>query len=218
MTNLKINIVSDVMCPWCIIGYKNLESALGDIKNEITADISWHAFELNPDMPIEGQGIKEHHQEKYGLTEEQVQENNQQVIDMGKESGFHFNFDDKHIMINSFNCHRLLTWAKIYNKQTELKLAMFRAHFSDGVFLNQETSLLNVVHSVGLDREEAKTRLSNDDFAKEVRKEQSRMHQLGISSVPTFIINNQYAITGGQSKDAFKQALTQVSQEITKGA
>jgi len=216
MTNLKIDIVSDVMCPWCIIGYKNLESALGDIKNEITVDINWHAFELNPDMPVDGQEINEHLQEKYGLTLEQVEDNNLRVIEMGKKSGFHFNFDEKRIMINSFDCHRLLTWSKMYHKQTELKLAMFRAHFTDGVFLNQESTLLNVVHSVGLDREEAKAVLSSDDFAKEVRREQSQMNQMGISSVPTFIINKKYAITGGQSKESFKQALTQISQEITK--
>ncbi|MCZ2720668.1 DsbA family oxidoreductase [Marinomonas sp. 15G1-11] len=218
MTNLKIDIVSDVMCPWCIIGYKNLERALNDIKSDITADISWHPFELNPDMPIEGQDINEHLQEKYGLSEAQGQENRQRIIDMGKQSGFHFDFDGERIMINSFDCHRLLAWAKTQGKQTELKLAMFQAHFSDQALLNQEQQLLDVVGSIGLDTAAAKAILDSDDYAQEVREEESQMQQMGISSVPTFIINNKYAISGGQTSDTFKQALTQISQEIAASA
>ncbi len=216
MINLKIGIVSDVMCPWCVIGYKNLESALDDIKHEITADISWHAFELNPDIPAEGQDLKTHSQEKYGLTEEQITQSNQSIVDMGKKSGFHFN-NSQHKIINSFDCHRLLEWSKIYNKQTELSLSMFRAHFSDGILLNQTDSLLNVIHSVGLEKEEALAVLNSNDFAAEVRKEENQMQHMGISSVPTFIINNKFTITGGQSKESFKRALIQLSQEITKG-
>lgn len=213
MKKLKIDIVSDVMCPWCVIGYKNLESALVELKDDLAADISWHAFELNPSMPVEGQEIGEHLQEKYGLTEEQSKENRQRIAEMGKASGFDFNFDGKRIMINSFDCHRLLTWAKSEGKQTELKLAMFHAHFSDLIYLNQQEELLKVVESVGLDKARAQAILDSDEFASTVREEESRMQQMGISSVPTFIINDKYAISGGQASATFKQALQQISTE-----
>ena len=217
MTNLSIEIVSDVMCPWCVIGYKNLEKALADLP-EIDADIQWHAFELNPNMPVEGQNLREHLMEKYGITVEQSEANRARISQMGLESGFTFNFADDGIMINSFDCHRLLTWAKEEGKQTELKLALFQAHFSDNKRLNDEAQLLEVVKSVGLDTERAKAILASDDYSEAVRNEQARMHQMGISSVPTFIVNQKYAINGGQPADVFKQALQQIQSEQSQTA
>lgn len=212
MTDLSIEIVSDVMCPWCVIGYKNLEKALAELP-EIDADIQWHAFELNPNMPQEGQNLREHLMEKYGITLEQSEANRERISQMGLESGFTFNFADDGIMINSFDCHRLLTWAKEEGKQTALKLALFEAHFSDNKRLNDETQLLGVVAEVGLETERAKAILASDEYAEAVRQEQSRMHQMGISSVPTFIVNQKYAINGGQPSAVFKQALQQIQNE-----
>ena len=93
MKNFKIDIVSDVMCPWCVIGYKNLETALGQLKDEMSADITWHPFELNPDMPLEGQNLNEHLMQKYNLTEEQGDENRKNMFEAGQRAGFTFNFD-----------------------------------------------------------------------------------------------------------------------------
>lgn len=215
MKKMTIEIVSDVMCPWCVIGYKNLEQALDSLKDEIEADISWHAFELNPDMPIQGQNLREHLMEKYGITPEQSDENRKRISDMGEMSGFTFNFADDGIMINSFDCHRLLTWAKQEGKQTDLKLALFQAHFADNKRLNDNQQLLAVVSSVGLDTSRAQAILATDEFAQQVRDEQKHMHQMGISSVPTFIVNQKYAINGGQPADVFKQALQQIQTEQT---
>ena len=213
MTQLKIEIVSDVMCPWCVVGYKNLEKALSELSPKLTADISWQAFELNPDMPTEGQNLSEHLMQKYGQTKEQSVENRAHLTQLGKDAGFDFNFDENSIMINSFDCHRLLTWAKGFNKQTELKLSLFKAHFSDKVYLNDETELLRIVESVGLPLNEAKQLLANSDFSDIVRSEQQKYRELGVSSVPTFIINDKYAISGGQAAATFKQALEQISAE-----
>lgn len=213
MENLKINIVSDVMCPWCIIGYQNLATALDELQGELSADIQWHAFELNPDMPTEGQNLLEHLQEKYNLTAEQMLENRQRVEQMGTASGFEFNFTDDSLMFNSFDCHRLLTWAQIEGKQTALKLALFKAYFTDQVLLNNPEELLKVVESVGLDRNKASEILAGNEFANNVRDEESSMHRMGISSVPTFIINDKYAINGGQSVATFKQALVDISTQ-----
>ncbi len=215
MNKMSIEIVSDVMCPWCAIGYKNLEKALHALENDIDADISWHAFELNPDMPVTGQNLREHLMEKYGITPEQSDENRERISAMGAQAGFTFNFADDGIMINSFDCHRLLTWAKGQGKQTDLKLALFKAHFTDNKRLNDAEILLDVVASVGLDRAAAAAVLDSDEFAQEVRDEQRRMHQMGIQSVPTFIINQKYAINGGQPAEVFKQALQQIQQEQT---
>ena len=213
MKKLKIDIVSDVMCPWCIIGYKNLETALAQLSDEFTAEISWKPFELNPDMPIEGQDLDEHLQQKYGLSKEQSDENRQRILEMGEQAGFDFNFDGKRIMINSFDLHRLLTWAATEGKQTELKLAFFKAHFTDLVYLNEQDTLLDVVQSVGLDRARAKEILDSGEYFQEVRSEQNALQQMGITSVPTFIINEQYALTGGQPSDAFVQAFKQIAEQ-----
>jgi|TARA_B100000508_G_scaffold25564_1_gene18621 predicted DsbA family dithiol-disulfide isomerase len=216
MKNFKIDIVSDVMCPWCVIGYKNLETALGQLKDEMSADITWHPFELNPDMPLEGQNLNEHLMQKYNLSEEQGDENRKNMFEAGQRAGFTFNFDGERIMINSFDLHRLLTWAREEDKQTELKLAMFEAHFTDLKYLNQEEALLDVVESVGLDKEQARSILHSDKYVQTVRQEQDRFKQLGITSVPTFIINDKYAISGGQPSDSFIQALKQISEEEAK--
>ena len=213
MPPLKIEIVSDVMCPWCVVGYKNLEQALTALSPTISANISWHAFELNPNMPQEGQNLAEHLMQKYGKTKEQSEENRERLTQLGKEAGFNFNFDDNSIMINSFDCHRLLTWLKEHGKQTELKLALFQAHFSDKIYLNEQEVLLNVVKSVGLSVDEAKRILDTDAYSDTVRNEQAKMHELGVSSVPTFIINEKYAINGGHAFETFKQALQQINNE-----
>ena len=213
MKKLKIDIVSDVMCPWCIIGYKNLETALAQLSDEFTAEISWKPFELNPDMPIEGQDLNEHLAQKYGLSEQQGDENRQRILEMGEQAGFDFNFDGKRIMINSFDLHRLLTWAASEGKQTELKLAFFKAHFTDLVYLNEQDTLLDVVASVGLDRARAKQILDSGEYFQDVRSEQNTLQQMGITSVPTFIINDQFALTGGQPSDAFVQAFKQIAEQ-----
>ena len=198
MKNFKIDIVSDVMCPWCVIGYKNLETALGQLKDEMSADITWHPFELNPDMPLEGQNLNEHLMQKYNLTEEQGDENRKNMFEAGQRAGFTFNFNSERIMINSFDLHRLLTWAREEDKQTELKLAMFEAHFTDLKYLNQEDALLDVVESVGLDKEQARSILHSDKYVQTVHQEQDRFKQMGITSVPTFMLNDKYALTGGR--------------------
>lgn len=215
MNTLKIDIVSDVMCPWCVVGYKNLEAALTQLEDIISADISWHAFELNPNMPVEGQNLAEHLMQKYGQTKAQSEENRTRLTQLGKEAGFDFNFDDNSIMINSFDLHRLLTWAIEKDKQTDLKLALFKAHFSDKVYLNDTEKLLDVVENVGLDRHEASQILASNDYSEAVRAEQKHMQDMGISSVPTFIINDKYAINGGQPVASFIQALEQIKKEMT---
>ena len=213
MNKLQIDIVSDVMCPWCIVGYKGLESALNKLELDAEVEINWLPFELNPQMPPEGQDMQEHIIEKYGITAQQSAENKKQITQRGKEVGFDFNFSTDLRMINSFNLHRLLSWAKEFDKQHALKMALFDAHFTDNIPLNNNENLLKIASSVGLDLAEAKNLLDSDAYTEQVRAEQNRSIEMGISSVPTFIINNKYSISGGQPPDAFKQALMQIMQE-----
>jgi len=213
MSKLQIDIVSDVMCPWCIVGYKGLESALTALAPDVEATINWLPFELNPHMPPEGQAIEAHIIEKYGITPEQSAQNRAMITQRGKDVGFDFNFSENMRMINSFDLHRLLAWAKDQGKQHELQMAMFNEHFTDNTPLNENDNLLNMVDSLGLDVGAAKAVLESDAYAEHVRAAQQISLGNNINSVPAFIINQKHLISGGQTADVFKQALTQIAQE-----
>lgn len=214
MQKLNIDIVSDVACPWCVIGYKNLEEALDALSDELSVELNWHAFELRPDSPLEGENWREHIMQKYGMTFEQSEENRKRISSAGEQVGFQFNFTDDMKTQNTFNCHRLLNWAKDSGQQTALKLALFEAYFTERTNVNDPAVLKAAAAKAGLDAEAAADILASDAYADEVRGEEAHYQQLGIQSVPTFIINNKYAITGGQPADTFKQALTQIAAEM----
>ncbi len=213
MKNLSIDVVSDVACPWCVIGYKNLEQALASLDGEIEADLAWHAFELRPDAPAEGENWREHIMAKYGLSYEQSEENRKRITEAGSQVGFTFNFTDDMRTQNTFNCHRLLHWAKDTEQQTALKLALFEAYFTDRTNVNDTEVLLQAVEKAGLDRDSAAAVLASDRYEQAVRTEEGHYQQMGVSSVPTFIVNGKYAITGGQPAEVFVQALRQIASE-----
>lgn len=213
MKNLSIDVVSDVACPWCVIGYKNLEQALASLDGEIEADLAWHAFELRPDAPAEGENWREHIMAKYGMSYEQSEENRKRITDAGSQVGFTFNFTDDMRTQNTFNCHRLLHWAKDTEQQTALKLALFEAYFTDRTDVNDTEVLLQAVEKAGLDRDSAAAVLASDRYEQAVRNEEGHYQQMGVSSVPTFIVNGKYAITGGQPAEVFVQALRQIASE-----
>lgn len=214
MKKLQIDIVSDVMCPWCIVGYKGLESALNQLAPSLEADISWLPFELNPNMPIEGQDLTQHIMEKYGISKQQSDQNRDMLTQRGKDVEFDFNFSDKLRMINSFDLHRLLTWAKDLGKQHELQMAFFDQHFTYSTPLNINKNLLDIVKSVGLDVVQAQNILDSEEYADRVRAEQKLSLERGIHSVPTFIINNKYSVSGGQPAESFKKILQEIAQEL----
>lgn len=213
MKNVTIDVVSDVACPWCVIGYKNLQQALESLDGEIEADLAWHAFELRPDAPAEGENWREHIMAKYGMSYEQSEENRLRITDAGEQVGFTFNFTDDMRTQNTFNCHRLLHWAKDSGQQTALKLALFEAYFTDRTNVNDSDVLLQAVEKAGLDRDSAAAVLASDRFEQAVRSEEGHYQQMGVSSVPTFIVNGKYAITGGQPAEVFVQALRQIASE-----
>lgn len=213
MQSIKIDVVSDVVCPWCAIGYKHLERALERLGGEIEADLSWHAFELNPDTPPEGENLREHLIAKYGMTRAQSDENRRRITETGAAAGFTFNFTDDMRTFDTFDCHRLLFWARGSGHQTDLKLALFDAYFTQGQNLNEPEVLVEAARRAGLDADKARSLLESDTYRDEVRAEQARNHEMGIRSVPTYIINGKYAITGGQPPEVFEQALRQIAGE-----
>ncbi len=213
MKELQIDIVSDVVCPWCAIGYGNLTQALDQLSESISAKIEWHPFQLNPYMGKEGQDINEHLEEKYGLTEAQLKENKQRIKDVGKQAGVEFTFEQRARIYNTLDCHVLLHYAQEQGKQTELKLALFKAYFSDGKDVSDQAVLVSVAESVGFDPIASQAVLNDDDYQKAVKDEESKYKSMGISSVPAFIINNKYLISGGQPVDSFLQTLKEISEK-----
>lgn len=208
---LQIDIVSDVMCPWCIVGYRQLEQALAVVG--VGAFIRWHPFELNPEMPAEGQNLGEHIMQKYGITAEQSAQNRANLSAIGAGLGIKFTFSADSRMVNSFAAHQLLHWAQEHNLQHPLKLALFKAHFTDARDVSDPDVLVDVAKSVGLDGAAAAEVLASGSQAKKVRELQSVWTSQGISGVPSMIFEGKYLVTGAQGAENYAQILQKVLSE-----
>ena len=217
-TVLQIDFVSDVSCPWCVIGLKALDQALENVKPDITADIHFQPFELNPQMAPEGQEITEHITQKYGISAAQADANRESIRARGAELGFRFAKacdpgGGRSRVYNTFDAHRLLHWAGTVSlsKQKALKEALFTAYFTDGQSPGSHDVLLRVAGLVGLDVAQAQAVLSSDQYTAEVRAQQQFYAEQGIRSVPAVIINGKHLISGGQPAQVFENALRQIA-------
>ena len=220
MTHLKIDFVSDVSCPWCVIGLRALDQALANVKPEITAEIHFQPFELNPQMPPEGQEITEHITQKYGISVDQANANRENIRQRGADVGFKFAMASepgggRSRVYNTFDAHRLLHWAETISleKQKALKEALFSAYFTDGQSPGSHAVLLRVAGQVGLDVAGAQAVLSSDKYASEVRAQEQFYTGQGIRSVPAVIINDRHLISGGQPVEVFENALRQIAAQ-----
>ncbi len=219
MTNtipLQIDIVSDVVCPWCIIGYKNLEEAISRLDDEIEVTLRWHPFELNRDMPPEGQDLAEHIKEKYGLSPDQSADNRARITMMSENVGFPIHFSSDSRIYNTFDAHRLIYWAGKEGEpgqQTALQLNLFTAYFQDAENPGDHGVLKRAVEEVGLSPERAAEILASDEYAQEVRAEEDEFGDAGISSVPTYVVNRKFAISGGHPSEVFEQALSEIARQ-----
>ena len=206
---LRIDIVSDIVCPWCVVGYRQLAEAL---KQTHTAhEIHWHPFELNPDMPEEGQNLREHIMEKYGSSQQESDASRIRITEAGAEVGFEFNFTDDTRMHNTFKAHQLLHWAADYGLKHELKQALFAAHFTDNRNISDEEVLADIAEDVGLDREQALAVLADQRYAEVVRTAEQQIQQQGIQSVPAVIFNQRHLVSGAQGVENFKSILNQLA-------
>ncbi|WP_299624494.1 DsbA family oxidoreductase [uncultured Tenacibaculum sp.] len=209
---LKIDIVSDVVCPWCTVGYKHLQKAIEDLNIEDQIEIEWQPFELNPHMPEEGQDLTEHITQKYGSTPEQQKVSKQRLVDAGNNVGFTFDYFDGMRVVNTFNAHVLLEYAKQFGKQTELKMHLTTAFFSERKDVSKEDVLKQALLDVGLNAEEALAKLKDDDARFEVQRNKQYWQNLGVRSVPTVVFNRKEAVTGAQPIEVFKSILKEFTQ------
>ncbi len=207
---LRIDIISDVMCPWCVIGYRQLATALQS--KDVAHELHWHPFELNPNMPAEGQDLRTHLAEKYGTTAEQSEANRAHMAALGSELGFQFNFVEGFRMHNTFNAHQLLHWAEEHGRKHDLKQALFEAHFTNACDLSDDTVLVDIAAETGLDRDEAKAVLADQRFAAEVRKEQNFWTSQGINGVPAVVFDRKHLVTGAQGVDNYTNILEQLQK------
>lgn len=210
-TALKIDFVSDVSCPWCVMGLKSLEQALARVGDSITAELHFQPFELNPQMAPEGEDTTEHLARKYGSTPAQAAANKENIRVRGAELGFTFNLGQRNRIYNTFDAHRLLHWAELEGHQHALKQALFDAYFTLGQNPSDHDLLMQVAEQVGLDPVRALAILESDEFADDVREREQFYTSQGIHSVPTIIINDRHLISGGQPPEVFEQALRQIA-------
>ena len=212
---IKIDFVSDVVCPWCAIGLQALEQAIARVGDQVQVELHFQPFELNPQIAAEGEDVTEHLTRKYGMTEAQARENGEAIRQRGEALGFRFDMDRRRRIVNTFDAHRLLHWAEVegLDQQRSLKHALLKAYFTDGLDVSSPEVLVEVVGSVGLDVGRAREILATDEFADAVRAQEAFYQQQGIRAVPSVVFNDRHLIQGGQPVETFERALRQLASQ-----
>ncbi len=210
---LRIDIVSDVVCPWCIIGLKQVEQALTLVGQDIAAETCWHPFELNPNMPPEGEDTAEHIARKYGSTPEQSRSNRNRLSDIGNKVGFACNYGDGMRIYNTFNAHKLLTIfgsERGWRAQTALKMALFTAYFQDRRDVSDTDVLCDIAEAQGMDRDVALAWINDAALTTSVRVEMAHWTDQNITGVPVIIFDQKYMVPGAQSVETFADVINKV--------
>ena len=208
-TILRIHIVSDVVCPWCVVGYRQLHKALQNF-HDVDTLIQWHPFELNPQMPEGGMNLNQHLAEKYGATIEDSVRIRQQLISIGQELGFSFHYSNEMKIYNTLKAHQLLHYAREFDQEHALKLRLFSDYFSEGKSIDNDDVLLQSASSCSLSVEDCKQVLETQKFALEVRQEIASIQNQGIHAVPAFIFEQKHLVVGAQGVEVFKQTIDKI--------
>lgn len=213
----RIDFVSDVACPWCAIGLASLKSALTKLDGSIEADLHLQPFELNPQMPFEGEDAGEHIRHKYGIDDAQLEVNRRAIRERAAPLGVAINTQAGSRVWNTFDAHRLLHWAERQDrgKAVALKQALFRAYFTDNENVADRGVLVRIAKETGLDGDAARRLLESGEYADEVRARERQWQQAGIHSVPATIVNGQYLISGGQPPEVFENALREIAAKAS---
>ncbi len=217
---MRIDIVSDIVCPWCIIGCKQVEKALTLIDTPVAAETWWHPFELNPDMPPEGEDTAEHIARKYGSTPDQSKANRARLSEIGDSVGFAFSYGDGMRIYNTFKAHKLLTMAaneRGWKAQTALKLAMFKAYFQDRRDVSDEAVLIDIVQAQGFERDGAAACIASEPLTQAVRAEQRQWIDQNITGVPAIIFDQKFMVPGAQSAEVFADVIAKVLAKRAAG-
>jgi predicted DsbA family dithiol-disulfide isomerase len=213
---MNITFVSDVVCPWCAIGLASLEQALGQVGDALgPIELRFEPFELNPQMPAEGEDVLEHLSRKYGINEAQIRANQAGIVQRAAGLGFDMRMDQRSRIWNTFDAHRLLHWAGELGatQQHALKKALLAAYFTEGHNPGAREVLLQAAATAGLDAAAAAEVLDSGRYGDEVREHEEQWQQAGIHSVPSIIINDKHLISGGQPPEVFAQALRQIAAQ-----
>ncbi len=210
LEKVKIDIVSDVVCPWCIIGYKRLEKAIAEMGIQDRVEIEWQPFELNSAMPAEGENVQDHIIRKYGSTPEASRSSQEHMAKLGAELGFKFDYFDSMRIVNTRDAHILLNYAKENGKQTELNLRLAEAFFSERQDISNREILIQESKSIGLDEKVALERLQDDNAREQIKSQEAFWQNRGVRSVPTMVFNGTSALTGAQPVSVYKQVLTEL--------
>ncbi|HJM15782.1 MAG TPA: DsbA family oxidoreductase [SAR86 cluster bacterium] len=211
MDTLKIDIVSDVVCPWCVIGFRNLKKAMEELKSELDFEISWKPYELHPEIPQEGYDKKLYMQQKFGSAGGKSRYD--EITKIGESLNFNFNFSKTERIPNTFMAHRLLWKSEEYNLQTELSEALFTAYFTDGLDIGSKEILAEISESLGMNKNEILNFLDSSEGGQETAGLEMNFIEKSIGAVPTYFINDKYIIQGGQEPETFVSFLRKIIQK-----
>jgi len=214
MQTLRIDLVSDIACPWCAIGYRRLEQALEMLNDEIDVELVWQPFELNPDMPPEGEPILDHLCRKYGQDANSIEQMQGEMINLASDLGLNFDGARARRAHNTFDAHRVLAWAAEQGQETALQRALFDAYFGEAKHPSDPVVLREAAQQVGLDGEAAEAIARSEGYAETVRAAEQRFIQAGVSAVPGFVINERYLISGAQPATQLADAIRQIANDI----
>lgn len=209
---MRIDFISDVVCPWCAIGLYSLEAAAARIPG-LTLELHFHPFELNPGMGPDGQDIEEHLAQKYGASPAQLAGTRQAIRERGAELGFHFAMEARSRIVNTRDAHRLLHWADEHHGpavQRTLKVALLKAYFTEGRDVSDTAVLLDIALAAGLPEADARELLASRRYDTDVADAEAQVQRQGIHSVPAIVVNQRHLIQGGQSVEVFERLLRQV--------
>lgn len=208
---IRIDIVSDVVCPWCAIGFKRLSQAIDELNMQDQVEIVWHPFQLNPTMPKEGINADQYLMKKLRLSPQGLKQKRQSVTQTGKESGFQFNYFEEMKKPNTLYAHVLLDYAKTYNKQTQLKVRLQESYFGERKNIGNKQVLYTELKAVGLDADQAIARLDDAAAIKRVQDEEKYWRSLGITSIPTMVFDKSVALRGANSVATYKTLLLRLA-------
>jgi len=212
---LRIDMVSDVVCPWCSIGYQRLQAALRSFP-ELKVELNFQPFELNPLMPAEGQNVNEHIAEKYGADDATIEQNRVRLRAQGKAEGVTFKMDSEARIYNTFLAHKLLHKAEELGTQEALKLALMEAYFAHRRNVSSPEVLADIASAHGFSQELVAETLADEDLSQQVRATQDQYKAMGISAVPTFIFNQQYTVSGAHEAATLVNVIKDITSEPAK--
>lgn len=214
-TKIKIEAIHDVVCSWCPIGYSNLKAALKLLEDEVEAHITYLPFELNPEMPEEGEAIASYFKRRQGWTQEALHDYQESLVKTAQNAGVIIDFSKRTHYYNSRNAHKLMHWAEQFNKQTAVNESLIEAYFKQGLDISNTDVLLDIAEQLGMDRISTQNALSSRQLAQALEKKIERQKSFKLNSIPAFIINEDTLVSGSNSVEFFEKTLSKFIEGLS---